>query len=183
MIHHIISLTIRLVLYCCIGCAAAGSEIAAEREAEYRAARASVPNVILNVTHDGMRESMVLLYCFVRVFHRMPGPKEIWRRRKLGEWVVKVRALEAAAPGGLIANQRLALDAIPLWRSTEPPKAAPAPAPAAASARASVRAPAPVPSAPPKSRQQQQKQQVDEDRQPLLSLDEEGMGAPPPYQQ
>jgi hypothetical protein len=36
------------------------------------------------VSNPDVRESTVLLYCFVKIHHRLPHSTEIWRRRRLG---------------------------------------------------------------------------------------------------
>ena len=123
-------------------------------------ARASVPDAILRVSSDETRQSLALLYCFVKVKLRLPRPGEVWRRRQIGRWVAWVRDMDAR---GLIKGreQRDALAAIPLW-----PIAAQQPRAGAALASADV------PSAPASSVQQQAE---GGERAPLLSKD-----APPP---
>jgi hypothetical protein len=171
MIHH----AVRLVVCCCFECPAdngnrgrsrnrgyASSSGSSSHDTAFLLAKSTVPDVILRVTDPGVRDSIVLLYCFVKIEHRLPYSTEIWRRRRLGEWAARTRATEAKGP--LIKEQREAFDAVPMWRptTTQPMKLAVAAPQSSAAAAQSMPQAAARPSAPP-------------EKQPLL-------GAPPAYE-
>lgn len=169
MIHH----AIRLIICCCVECPAdsGGGSNSNGNDNAFVLAKSTVPDVILRVTNPGVRDSIVLLYCFVKINHRLPHSKEIWRRRRLGEWAARMRAMEAKGP--LIKEQREALDAVPLWRptTTQPVKTTVTVPPRTAAAQSTPQAAARA-SAP--------RTQISE-KQPLLEKGT-GQGAPPSYQ-
>lgn len=78
--------------------------------------RSQVPDVIIAVSDAGSRGALAMLYGFVKVRRRLPQPNEVFYGKRMGALVTRLRMLEAK--GTLIAEQRVALDAIPLWRST-----------------------------------------------------------------
>lgn len=169
MIHH----AVRLVVCCCFECPANGGGsnrggnrgyAGSSHDTAFLLAKSTVPDVILRVTDPGARDSIVLLYCFVKINHRLPHSTEVWRRRRLGEWAARTRATEAKGP--LIKEQREAFDAVPMWRptTTQPVKTAVSAPPRTAAAQSTPQAAA-RPSAPPHA----------DEKQPLL-------GAPPAYQ-
>lgn len=114
MIHHVF----RLLVCCCVECPSdgGGSSSNNDSSAAFLVAKAAVPDVIIRVSNPDVRNSLVRLYCFVKLNHRLPYSKEIWRGGRLGEWTVKIRALEARGP--LVKDQQDAFDAVPLWRTT-----------------------------------------------------------------
>ena len=63
-------------------------------------------------------ESFLVLYVFVVYKHRLPGPQEVFLKRRLGEWVVRLRA--NAYSGALEPKAQLALSRMPLWQIDAP---------------------------------------------------------------
>ena len=114
MIHHVF----RLLVCCCVECPSDGGSSSSSNDssAAFLVAKAAVPDVIIRVSNPDVRNSLVRLYCFVKLNHRLPYSNEIWRGGRLGEWTATIRALEARGP--LVKEQREAFDAVPLWRTT-----------------------------------------------------------------
>jgi len=134
MISLIVRIIIRVAVACCIGCAAGAAEHNAQKKHEdamaYHAAAATVPMEILRVQHPGARDSIALLYCFVVVMRRLPMPKENYRGIKLGDYLVRLREINLRLP----ADQKAALNAVPLWQTQQTAVAPEQPASSAAAA-------------------------------------------------
>jgi hypothetical protein len=59
-------------------------------------------------------ESYLLLYVFVVYKNRLPRAEEQFLNKKLGEWVVRIRANECG--GKLTATEKAALAKMPMWQ-------------------------------------------------------------------
>jgi hypothetical protein len=101
VVHHVIRC-------CCIFIPSTAAVLSGPSQSQIDHILASCPPDI-----RAANETYLLLYVFVVHNNRLPRPEENFLNKKLGEWVVRVRANENS--GKITAQERAALNKMPLW--------------------------------------------------------------------
>ena len=113
VIHHVIR--------CC--CVFIPSSSSGGSSAAGNPSQTTVDSILKNCPPEivTMGEPWMVLYVCIICNDRLPGPNEIFMKKKIGEWAATIRAHQYA--GTLKASQAAALAKMPLWpqvRSGQP---------------------------------------------------------------